>query len=633
LRRAARQSIALHARILRAGLEVVCDSHATRTIGSGAADFAVAKRDLPSVRLGVGMIVNLPTVRAKLLSLVALSAVVMLAALPVLSWLLHRQLVDEVDDRVADAEQAFQTELDDDLADLTLASRVLAADSATVHAVQRRDVARARRLAQLFVDVYPNIDVLVLEPDGHVLAQVGCQQPPDRIAAIPELLDVPNGKVAQLVVAHGCESPSSSAPPAFVIGVPLQAADGAESGAVGAVVVCLPLDADYLKNASAKLGLELALGVLVAGEDAHRVVGQTPGFPAEALRAKTRDGAIVDVGEHSWAVGRFEPRKLEGRMGKIAVLAALDVTDVRTIVRHNLVYALAVLAVAAAISIAIGARTAAVMSSALRRVDAALKRVEQLDYVHVDPVRTGDELEDLARGFNRMVDGLKERDNLRTTFGKYMTSSVLEHLLGGEVALGGESLTVTILFTDIRSFTTISERMDPQALVGLLNEYFTEMVGIVMQENGVVDKYIGDAIMAVFGAPVPKADDAVHAVRAAVRMRHALRELNARLALRGIPELRTGIGIHTGEVVAGNIGSEKRMEYTVIGDAVNLASRLESSTKELGVDVLISEDTYALTKQVIEARAVREITVKGRREPVMTYEVTGLADVSADGDA
>jgi adenylate cyclase len=167
----------------------------------------------------------------------------------------------------------------------------------------------------------------------------------------------------------------------------------------------------------------------------------------------------------------------------------------------------------------------------------------------------------------------------------------------------------------------------------LHNEYFTEMVGIVMQEDGVVDKYIGDAIMAVFGAPVPKPGDAVNAVRAAVRMRRALVTLNQRLEERGMPTLRTGIGIHTGVVVAGNIGSEKRMEYTVIGDAVNLASRLESSTKELGVNVLVSEDTYEKTKHVIEARPVREITVKGRKQPVMTYEVIGLkGDLPLVGD-
>jgi adenylate cyclase len=561
------------------------------------------------------MFLRLPTVRAKLTALVSLSAVVMLAALPVLSWLLHRQLVDEVDDRVTDAERAFQSELDDDIADLTLASRVLAADGATQRALQHHDAVRARRLAQVFLDVYPDLDVLLLEPDGQVLAQVGCEHPPERVGPGTELGDVAAGKVAHAVVAHGCESEMSSAPPAYAIGVSM--------GASGSLVVCLPLDSGYLRNSSSKLGLELAFAALEPGLG-HPLVGQTADFPHAELGALTTQSRLVDTRDRSWAVARFEPRQLEGRAGKMGMLAALDVTDIQAIIRRNLLYALGVLAVAAGISVALGSRLASVMSNALRLLSVALLQVEKLDYVHVAPVHTGDELEKLASGFNRMVDGLKERDKLRTTFGKYMTASVMEHLLAGKVALGGESLKVTILFTDIRGFTTISERMDPQQLVGLLNEYFTEMVSIVMQEDGVVDKYIGDAIMAVFGAPVPKPEDPVNAVRAAVRMRRALEQLNARLAERGLPVLRTGIGIHTGEVVAGNIGSDKRMEYTVIGDPVNLASRLETSTKELGVNVLISEDTYELTKDAIEARPVREITVKGRAQPVMTYEVMGL---------
>jgi len=563
------------------------------------------------------MPLRLPTVRAKLTALVAMSAVVMLAALPVLSWLLHRQLVDEVDNRVTEAERAFQTELDDDLADLTLASRILStADGAAAHSIQRHDATRARQLAQVFIDVYPNIDILLVDETGHVLAQVGCEHPPDKVDTIEELAELPRGKAFRGVVEHGCESSSSSAPPAYVISQPIPG--------VGGAVVCEPVDADYLKNSSAKLGLELALAIIDPGND-HKLVGQTQDFPGGAVgAAKRTDTTIIDVGDQSWAVQRFEPRQLEGKIGHIGMLAALDVTDIHRIVRRNLFYALAILGIAAAISMWFGWRLASVMSDALRRVNTALKRVEQLDYVHVEGVHTGDELEDLANGFNRMVDGLKERDKLRTTFGKYMTAAVIEHLLAGKVALGGESLKVTILFTDIRSFTTISEKMDPQELVGLLNEYFTEMVSIVMSEGGVVDKYIGDAIMAVFGAPVPKPEDAVNALRAAVKMRGALHGLNKRLAERGLPTLRTGIGIHTGEVVAGNIGSEKRMEYTVIGDAVNLASRLESNTKELGVNVLISEDTYELTKHVVEARAVREITVKGRKAPVMTYEVLGI---------
>jgi adenylate cyclase len=562
------------------------------------------------------MLLRLTTVRAKLTALVALSAVVMFAAMPVLSWLLHRQLVDEVDDRVTEAERAFQTELDDDLSDLTLASRILSADGATARAIERHDAERARQLAQVFVDVYPNIDVLLVDESGKILAQVGCTHPPDAVGGIPELADLPRGSAFRGVVEHGCESAASGAPPAYVIAQPIPG--------VGGVIVCEPVDADYLRNSSSKLGLELALAVIDPGND-HKLVGQTQDFPGTALgSAKPTNTTIVDVGDKSWAVQRFEPRQLQGRIGKIGMLAALDVTDIHTIVRRNLAYAMAVLIVAAIVSIFFGWRVAALMSGALRKVNTALKRVEQLDYVHVQGVRTGDELEDLANGFNTMVDGLKERDKLRTTFGKYMTSSVMEHLLAGKVQLGGESLEVTILFSDIRSFTTLSEKMDPQQLVALLNEYFTEMVGIVMSEGGVVDKYIGDAIMAVFGAPVPKPDDAANAVRAAVKMRRALEVLNERLVKRGIAKLRTGIGIHTGEVVAGNIGSEARMEYTVIGDAVNLASRLETSTKDLGVNVLISEDTYEITKGVVDTRAVKQITVKGRAAPVMTYEVLGI---------
>ncbi len=391
----------------------------------------------------------------------------------------------------------------------------------------------------------------------------------------------------------------------------------------GSLVVCMPLDESYLKNTRSKLGLELALAILAPNTN-DQAVGQTQNFPRSAIRVSSRDSTIVDTRDRSWAVARFELPQLTGRVGRMQMLAALDITDIHVIVRRNLMYAFGVLAVAAALSVMFGFRLAGVTSRALRSVNDALLRVEKLDYVHVEPLHTGDELEALARGFNRMVDGLKERDKLRTTFGKYMTASVMEHLLAGKVALGGESLKVTILFTDIRGFTTISERMDPQQLVGLLNEYFTEMVSIVMQEDGVVDKYIGDAIMAVFGAPVSKPEDAIHAVRAAVRMRRALENLNVRLVERGIPALRTGIGIHTGEVVAGNIGSDKRMEYTVIGDPVNVASRLETSTKELGVDVLISEDTFQMAKDVIEVRAVREITVKGRARSIMAYEVLGL---------
>ena len=555
------------------------------------------------------MMTRLRTVRAKLTALVALSVVVMLAALPILSWLLHRQMIDEVDDRVTEAEKSFQTELQDDIADVEVAARVIAIDTDTARALVARDFAAARTLAELYVSVYPEIDVVLADVNGNVVAQVGCVSAPKHLREVPGLAGVLAGNEFRGVIAHGCET-GNDAPPAVVIAIPVKGA--------GAIIICLALNEAYLTNSSAKLGLELALA------SNGGAVAVTPTFPTEGIASSQAEPRMLDHESKAWAVARFVPKSLAGASPPLAIVAALDVTDIQKIIRKNLIFALLVLLFAAAISVVLGARLASIMSRALMRVNVALKRLAVQEYVHVDAIKTGDELEDLAAGFNTMVDGLRERDKLKVTMGKYMTAAVMDHLLAGKVSLGGESIKVTILFTDIRSFTTISERMGAQELVGLLNEYFTEMVGIVMNEDGVVDKNSGDAIMAVFGAPVPKPEDAVHAVRAAVKMRQALRHLNERLIARGLTPLRTGIGIHTGEVVAGNIGSERRMEYTVIGDAVNLASRLESNTKDLGVNVLISEDTYALTKHVVEARAMKEITVKGRAQPVMTYEVLGL---------
>jgi adenylate cyclase len=565
------------------------------------------------------MLFRLPTVRAKLTALVATTVVVMLATLPVLSWLLHRQLIDEVDNRVEEAHKSFEQELKDDLSDLTLAARVIAADSDTRRYMIAGDGEHADDLAEVFIGVYPDIDVLIVTARGDVLSQVGCKTPLRSIRGIPALAAALSGGTFRGLTDHGCET-ATEAPPAYTIALPVKDGDRV----VGAVVVCLPLDAAYLANSGQKLGLELAL-LGPAGDGARVRLDRTASFPEAKLSGLGLRSTLIESGAATYAMAQFESPELQSPRGELAIVAALDVTDIRRLVRQNLIFALGVLSFATIISVTFGAYLARIMSTALRRVNAALKKLEVQEYVHINDVKTGDELEDLANGFNLMVDGLKERDKLRSTFGKYMTASVVEHLMSGKVQLGGETIAVTILFSDIRSFTTISEKMNAQALVALLNEYFTEMVGIVMAEDGVVDKYIGDAIMAVFGAPVRRPDDPARAVRAAVRMRTALVHLNEKLATRGLGPLRTGIGIHTGEVVAGNIGSELRMEYTVIGDAVNVASRLESSTKDLAVGVLISEDTWELVKDVITARPIKEITVKGRAQPVMTYEVLGIA--------
>ena len=552
----------------------------------------------------------LKTVRAKLTTLVGLSALATLAVLPLLHWLMTRELVDVVDDRVPEAVKGFEVELVDDIGDLVASTRSLADSDELQHALAKLDEPAAEEELKVFHEAYPGTAFVVYAASGKVLAQVGLAGPALSRGSFAGIESLDKGVAeTRVIVPEGC-SVAKSTDPSFVMARSVRSA--------GVVVACMTIDAKYLANTSAKLGVELA----IAHGD-HDVGTRTPGFPLGAL-AGDKGEALVDVDGKAWATTRFEPGPFAGVPGRFSVVAALDMTRVRGVVRKNLALTVVVLVIAALIAIVMGSRLASLMSRALARLNGAYQNIEKDNYTHVEGVKTGDEIELLASGFNSMVDGLRERDKLRATMGKYMTQSVMDHLMRGKVELGGEALTVTILFTDIRSFTSISETMTAHELVKLLNEYFTEMVTVIMEEGGVVDKYIGDAIMAVFGAPVSKPDDARRAVRAAVRMRHALAVLNERLVARGAPPIKTGIGLHTGEVVAGNIGSEARMEYTVIGDAVNLASRLESSTKELGTDVLISEDTNALLDNEIETRAVREITVKGRAKPVLVFEVVGF---------
>ncbi|WP_437951447.1 adenylate/guanylate cyclase domain-containing protein [Sorangium sp. So ce296] len=562
---------------------------------------------------------RLGTVRAKLTVLVALSSLATLAALPVLSWVMHRQLLAQISERVPQAIRNFRLELRQQQRSISTSSRQASRTRELVDGLRLRNEAAVDTALEAVIAAHPNVAIAAFDELGDLVAARGLDAPPASTDEVPGLAEglsnLDEMEDLRDVLVHGCER-QQGAPPAYMI------AQRARSDA-GSLLACIPIDHTYFDEAATKLGVEIAL----VDPSGKRITG-TARFPTELLQGASigdeTHPTIVEDASSLWALSRFAPRSLRGKAGDFSIVMALDVSDVRKIVRQNLMLAAGVLTLAALVSLILGARLATTMSRALSRVNVALKQLEQQQYVHVEGVKTGDELEDLAAGFNSMVDGLKERDKLRSTFGKYMTESVLEHLLAGKVQLGGETLTVSILFCDIRSFTTISEKMNAHELVGLLNEYFTEMVAIILDEGGVVDKYIGDAIMAVFGAPVPRPDDAVRAVRAAIRMRAALARFNERLAERGIPALKTGVGIHTGEVVAGNIGSEARMEYTVIGDAVNLASRLESATKELGVSVLLSEDTHRLVSDRFNTRPVSEITVKGRVQPVMTYAVANV---------
>jgi adenylate cyclase len=236
----------------------------------------------------------------------------------------------------------------------------------------------------------------------------------------------------------------------------------------------------------------------------------------------------------------------------------------------------------------------------------------------------------------RLTGEERERARLRQIFGRYVSGDVVEKLLasGQQPDLGGEAFTVTVLFSDIRNFTTISESLRPQEVVEMLNTYFNRACGPILEQGGMVDKFIGDAVMAVFGAPALEPDHARRAVRAALAMQEQAREFRTWMAQRfpgrGGDDFHIGIGLHTGEAVVGNIGSQARFEFTAIGDTVNTASRLEGLTKELGWQIIGSEATIKAAGPGVILGGQQELKVKGRQEPVVVLEVKGLEQLEVE---
>jgi Adenylate cyclase, family 3 (some proteins contain HAMP domain) len=221
-----------------------------------------------------------------------------------------------------------------------------------------------------------------------------------------------------------------------------------------------------------------------------------------------------------------------------------------------------------------------------------------------------------------MIEDISANKRMKATMSRYMDATLADQLLAdGEEALGGKSVTATVLFSDVRNFTGITEELGAQGTVGLLNEYFTVMVECIQKQGGMLDKFIGDAIMAVFGLPIPHDDDEDRAVRSAIAMITELARWNEGRVSAGKKPVDMGIGLNTDIVVSGNIGSPKRMDYTIIGDGVNLASRLESACKQYSARILISEHTLRKLRGTYRVREVDYVVVKGKQEPVAVYEV------------
>ncbi len=563
------------------------------------------------------------TVRAKLIALVLACAAPAVLGAILQSNAVKRQELEQVERRVDSANRRFEEELDDYQKSARLALTLSDLTPRFQKALAERDSERAQRFLDRLAEVYKYRVIAASAADGALVARANEERgsvatlAPDTSPAFAELLaDQPvAGLIAVKLDGKETYALASAAP------VHLDAAQ------VGAIALLTPITSRYLEYLSDKLNADLAISVN------DKLVATTSDHPAPQIRAEAEQAVIREEGDKLFAVKTFEPEGLQSPGLKVELTASREVTALQAEKARALFIHLAALGTILALVLAFALRFASRVGDSVRAISDAADQVKRGMYTRAPVVRSGDELEQLSVHFNEMVSGLEERDRLRETFGRYVTRQVADHLLKGNVNLGGELVPVTVLFSDIRSFTSISETMDPRALLDFLNEYFSGMVESVLSHHGVVDKFIGDAIMAVFGAPVPEPSDPLNAVKAALEMRARLAKINEAFRRRGLPEIRTGIGLHSGEVVAGNMGHAERMEYTVIGDTVNLASRLEGMTKELDSDVILSEDLYRQVAADVDAEPLRKIKVKGRDQEVMVYRLRGLKARAANAPA
>ena len=281
---------------------------------------------------------------------------------------------------------------------------------------------------------------------------------------------------------------------------------------------------------------------------------------------------------------------------------------------------LSVAGISLALSLAAGLYISRTIIRPLRSLEGSMQVLETGNLDARAAVSTDDEIAHLAAAFNRMVAGLKREALVRDLFGQYVNPEVARLAIEQEGRLEGEVVECTVLFVDIRRFTSLAEVLPPKRLIGVLNRYFDRMLTVVEAEGGIVNKFGGDSLLAVFGSPLnPTPDHAERAVRAALRMRVALAAFNREQVATEMPELRVGFGLATGELVAGNIGSSRKLEYTVIGDPVNLAARLQELTPELGADILMNATTAQHASEVARFRSLGRIEIRGRAEPVEVF--------------
>ncbi|ATX82269.1 Adenylate cyclase, class 3 [Mariprofundus ferrinatatus] len=282
---------------------------------------------------------------------------------------------------------------------------------------------------------------------------------------------------------------------------------------------------------------------------------------------------------------------------------------------------LLVVTVGFVISLLIFLRMADEAGDSVTELSDAMSKVEEGNLNISLVERTTDEFADIYRRFNRMVNELMERERLRDAFGRYVARELADDVMQNGTSFNSKEVNASVLFADIRDFTAMSETMSAEEVVAILNEYFSVVEPTIKEEGGWINKFGGDSLLAVFGVLTPQPDHINHAVQAALKMRHALHEFNLTQEAAGKHSLRIGMGLHCGKMVAGSVGSRERMEFTVIGDTVNMASRIEGLNKKWGTDILISEDIAKAMEGSLTVEAMPTTHVHGKSQPIQVYAV------------
>jgi class 3 adenylate cyclase len=391
----------------------------------------------------------------------------------------------------------------------------------------------------------------------------------------------------------------------ITFGLPIAPADVERIGAIGGFEACFWVDAEgcVVHTAGVDAEVEALMG------DAAR--------EGESLRASAAGG--------EWSIRSELLAPQDPAQGQRIVAVPLDeVLAPFDRIERALLFGGAG---ALLLSALLGAALSASLTRPVRALVAATGRVAEGDYETEVAVDSHDEIGTLADAFNEMTRGLLLRERYRSVLNKVVSQDVATELMKGDVELGGENRLVSVLFADIRGFTSLTDGMEPQEVIGLLNECMEYLSRAIDAEGGVVDKFIGDEVMGVFGAPVTQDDHARRAVAAAVRMREGMAAFNAARAARGQPPLGVGVGINSGVAVAGNMGSSNRLNYTVVGDVVNLASRLAGQAK--AGEILISGATLRLAGEGVEAALLGGRALKGFSAEVEVYAVEGAGPEAA----